>query len=104
MDLGVLILVFDLRAAFFDVFSRILEVFHVEFESPRLERKIPCRLRSGIEMLMPPLHRRHKHAHPAPFDATLVAVFAFRPKVGISRARQHDDMSAGSMAMRFFIL
>ena len=103
VNLRVLVLVFDLSATLFDVFSRILEVFDIELETPGFKREITRRLWSGVEMLMPPLHRWHEHAHAPPFHAALSIVFAFRPKVRISRAGEHNDMGARAMAMRFFV-
>jgi hypothetical protein len=38
VNFGVLILVFDLRATFFYIFARVLQILYVEFESPWLER------------------------------------------------------------------
>src|SRR5688572_23296481 len=100
MDLGILVFVFDLRAAFFDVLAGVLELFDIELEPPRFERQIARRLRSWIEMLMPPLHGRDEHAHAPPLDPLLGAVFAFRPEEGIAGTGQHNDMGTRAVAVR----
>ena len=103
MDLRVLILVFDLSAAVFHVLAGILQFFDFEFEAPGFERQIARRFATGIEVLVPPLHRRREHAHSPPLDAPLGAIFTFRPEERITRAGEHNDMRASAMAMGFFI-
>src|ERR671923_2567449 len=54
-------------------------------------------------MLMPPLHRRHEHAHATPLDPFLGSIFTLRPQKGVACTSQHDDMRAGAVAMSLFI-
>src|SRR5687768_7455253 len=55
-------------------------------------------------MLMPPLDRRHEHAHPPPLDPLLVIVLALLPQEGVARTGQHDNVSSRPMAMSLFVL
>ena len=102
MDLGVLILVLDLRAALLHVLAGVLELFHLVLEAPGLERQVPGRLGAVVEVLVPPLDGRHEHAHTAPVHSFPLG--AFLPQEGVAGPGQHDDVGAGAVAVGLLVL
>src|SRR5689334_4740277 len=95
--------VFDLRPALFTIEGTLIARPYtlILFTAEGAERQIPRRFGSRVEVLMPPIFRRHHHAAFVPF------VFFDRRAVGpderVTFAAEDDHVRAGAVPVRLFV-
>src|SRR5688572_21615785 len=101
-DFGIFILVFDLLAEIFLPPLPIRSDADISAGIGPAQSHVQGRLLTGAEMRMPPHVGRRKHDSRFPIDAH--ALLSIRPHQRVTFSTQNSYMSAGRMAMGFFIV
>src|SRR5438477_7943846 len=109
MDLRILTLVLDLVAALVHVLvdALVVEVLgQLPLVAAPADREVAGRLRSGVEVLVPPAARRNEERPGLPVDlgpGVTARRRVARPHVRVALAGEEDDVVAGTVTVALFV-